>query len=233
MASKIHFPTIHSPLFRWLARFFLISASVAALVLSFFPSLYRFHYVYPELAYHRISPEVAFVFVLPLVIITAIAWFWPRAGGSAAVAWATAILLTNMSPYTTLFFPIWSVFLAGGVIHLFIPQKTDRSLSVDEKLNLSAIIISFTAPLCYLIILVLVSTLKLPAGLGAGLFYSPFAMVFAVLAIYKPFLGGTLMMFSGSLLFSTCLMSDHYPQYYMPISSLSIISAFLHLIRAE
>jgi hypothetical protein len=95
-----------------------------------------------------------------------------------------------------------------------------------------ATITSFASPLYYLIIMLLVFIIHLPAGLGTGLFYSPFAFIFAVLAFYRPLPGGILMFLGGCLLFIASLLTNHYTQYYLPIASLSILGGVLHCIRS-
>lgn len=80
--------------------------------------------------------------------------------------------------------------------------------------------------------MVLVFTLKWPAGLGTGLFYTPFAFIFALLAFYRPLAGGILLIIAGGLLFSASWLTNHYIQYYLPIASFSFIGGLLHIIRA-
>ena len=101
-----------------------------------------------------------------------------------------------------------------------------------KRLKRSAIGISFAAPAGYCVIMLLVFTIKLPAGLGTGLFWSPFAIIFSFLAIYKPLAAGIMMVISGGLLFSCSLITNHYLMYYLPISSIQIIAGILHLIRS-
>ena len=100
-------------------------------------------------------------------------------------------------------------------------------------LAIAASVFSFASPLCYLIIMLLVFTIRLPAGLGTGLFYSPPAFIFAVLAIYRPLAGGILLCIGGALLFVASLLTNHYPEYYLPISSLSLVGGILHIIRVS
>lgn len=232
MHRETYYKITGSIWFRWLARLILLFSAVAAFTLSFFPSLHGLHYVDAEHAVSRIGPGIAVVFTLPLIIIAAVAWRWWRAGGLTGIIWSIALLAMALlySSDTEIYFLIWGGVFLGGIMHVFTAGKKEPSVIAEEKLKWSAIIISFLSPLCYVIIFILVFLLKLPAGLGAGLFYIPFAIVIAVIAIYKPSLGGPLMVFSGSLLFSAALMTDHYPQYYVPVSSFSIIGGVLHLI---
>jgi hypothetical protein len=102
-----------------------------------------------------------------------------------------------------------------------------------KVLKIAASVFSFGSTLCYLIIMLLVFTMKLPAGGGAGLFYTPPAFIFAVLAIYRPLAGGVLLLFAGALLFIASLQTNHYPQYYLPIGSLSVVGGILHLTVAS
>jgi hypothetical protein len=105
----------------------------------------------------------------------------------------------------------------------------NRLLSI---LSVTAIVISFAAPFYYLVIMILVLTIKLPAGLSTGLFYAPFALVFAILAAYKPLIGGILLIIAGGLLFSASWLTNHNIQIYLPIASFSFIGGLLHIIRA-
>lgn len=221
--------------FRWLACIILVSFATAAFILSFFPSLHDFHYVDAEDAVSRIGPGIAIIFTLPLIISAILAWPWPRAGSLTAVIYSLAILAmgplsNNFFNYnTTIFYPIWGGVLLGGVMHLFIP-KGGQPVVQEKKLRWSAIIVSFLAPIAYAVIFLLVFLIHITAGLGTGIFYTPWAILIAVIAIIMPSLGGPLMVFSGSLLFSASLMADHYPQYYVPIASFSFIGGMLHLI---
>jgi hypothetical protein len=99
-------------------------------------------------------------------------------------------------------------------------------------LNAAAIVMAFASPFCYLVIMLLVLILKLPGGLGAGLFYSPFAFVFAYIAIRRPLAGGILLIIAGGMLFYTSLITHHYPQYYLPTASFSLAGGLLHVARA-
>jgi len=217
--------------FLWLARLFLLASAMASFILAFFPSLHRFHYVDAELATSRIDPGIAVIFTLPLIIGAGLAWWRPRAGGLFSVIYSLAVLITwPLKGYTVIFFPLWGGFLLGSVMHVFIPEEAEISAIAEERLRRSAIVVSFLSPLCYALIFLLVFVIRLPAGLGAGLFYTPWAILIAVIAILRPSIGGPLLVFAGGLLFSASLMTDHYPEYYLPVSGFSIIGGILHLI---
>lgn len=220
--------------FRWLARFILLAATLAAFVLSFFPSQSQLHYIYSELAEARIGPEVSTVLTLPLLLIGAVAWFRPRPGGLLAVAWCLAALAARymFGHDTVIYFPLFSLILAGGVLHLFLPERVRLSATTARRLSVAAAVISFAAPVCFLFTVILVLTLQLPAGLGTGLFYSVLAIILALFALHWPLAGGTAIVFFGGMLFSGVLITDHYPMYYVPVAGLSIMGGALHLIRA-
>jgi hypothetical protein len=235
MSVTMYHRTTGSFWFRWLARIILISFAAASFILSFFTSLHGFHYVDAENAVDRIGPYTAIIFTLPLIIRAMVAWPRPRAGGLTAVIYSLAILAAAAldsnfyNHFTEIFYPLWGGALLGGIMHLFI-SKREHPIIQQNRLRRSAIIVSFLAPLSYAVIFLLVFVFMLPAGLGTGIFYTPWAIFIAVIAIIMPSLGGPLLVFSGSLLFSVALMADHYPQYYVPIASFSIVGGMLHLI---
>ena len=100
------------------------------------------------------------------------------------------------------------------------------------RLDNAAIVAGLAAPAGFLLIVVLVFTLHLPAGLGAGLFWSPFALGFACAAIRLPLAGGALLLISGGLLFTCSLATDHYIMYYVPISCIQFFAGILHVARS-
>jgi len=105
-------------------------------------------------------------------------------------------------------------------------------MAKEEALEWSAILISFAAPAGYFAIMVLVFALHLPAGLGTGLFWSPFAILFSIIAIRRPRAAGILLIVSGGLLFFSSLLTDHYTMYYLPVSGIQFAGGSLHLVRS-
>jgi len=101
----------------------------------------------------------------------------------------------------------------------------------NERLDAAAIVTTLLAPVTVAVIAVLVFTLHWPAGLGTGLFYSFVAVPVGLLAIYKSRTGGAITLLMGGLLLTASLMTNHYPQYYVPTGGLSIAGGLLHLFR--
>ncbi len=228
--------------FHWLARFLLLASSIAAFTLSFYPSMHSFQYVYSQGMYAREGTNAAIAFALPLLVLALIAWFRPRAGGIAAAVWILTLLVIftyrliseNSRGFydSTVFWPIIIVYLVGAVMHLCLPRQKENSILTDARFRWAAIIVTFAAPLLYFILLALAFAFRWPGGMGAGLlFFSPLAIIFGIVAVVRPFYSGIAIIIVGSLFFSLTLVTDHYPMYYVPISSVFIIGGALHLMR--
>jgi hypothetical protein len=227
--------------FHGLARFFLISSAVTALILSFYHSLHSYQYVYSEGMFSRIGTNSAIAFALPLLVLALIAWFRPHAGGIAAALWILTILVIFIvrliGEYfdgydNSIFWPIGIVYLVGAVMHLCLPRQKENSIIADARFRWAAVIVTFAAPLLYFILLALVFAFRWPGGMGAGLlFFTPLAIILGIVAVAWPFYGGISIIIIGSLFFSLTLVTDHYPMYYVPISSVFIIGGALHLMR--
>ncbi len=228
--------------FQWLARFLLLSSSVAAFILSFYHSLHGFQYVYSDFMYSRVGTNAALAFALPLLVLALVAWFRPRAGGITATLWILTILVIFLvrliNEYfdgynNSMFWPIGIVYLIGAIMHLFLPRDKENSLPADARFRWAAIIATFAAPAAFIILSIWIYIFKnIPAGTGIGLlFFSPLAIILGIIAVAWPFYGGIGIIIVGSLFFSLTLVTDHYPMYYVPISSVFIIGGTLHLMR--
>ena len=104
---------------------------------------------------------------------------------------------------------------------------------MSEKVELAAIIITFIAPVTFGVIVISGFIFHWPGGMGTGLFYSMAAVPVGVLAIYKVRTGGSITFGMGVLLLTASLLTNHYPQYYVPVGALSILGGTLHLFRKQ
>ena len=102
---------------------------------------------------------------------------------------------------------------------------------MSERLHATAIVTTLLAPVTFGVILLFGFIFRWPGGMGTGLFYSMAAVPVGVLAVYRARTGGVITIVMGGLLLSASLLTNHYPQYYVPVGALSIAGGLLHLFR--
>jgi len=101
----------------------------------------------------------------------------------------------------------------------------DKSL-LSKRLRKAAIIVTFLP----LVGFVIYQALR-PAPIF-GIVWCFFAVIFAVIALRYHKTGSILMIFAGALFFLSTLLTNHYIEFYLPVSGVYTVGGILHFINA-